>query len=94
MPMAERIITAVANEFCMSAKDIMGPSQQKHVCLPRFVAMGIFLEMTPFSLRAIAKHVGRTDHTVVVNARKRIKPLFQEEAFRNRIEQIKAELAA
>jgi chromosomal replication initiation ATPase DnaA len=62
-------------------------------CIPRYVAIGLMLQLTPMSLPAIGRRLAGRDHTTIVNGRNRLAVLLEGEAFRNRFEQIKQGLS-
>jgi chromosomal replication initiation ATPase DnaA len=92
VPVARRILYAVANEFDMPIAEIVSHHRDKKYTLPRFVAIGLFIELTRLSLPAIGRWLGNRDHTTIINGRRRIEALLESEAFRNRFDQIKAEV--
>lgn len=92
MPIARKILKAVATEFDVTIDDLTGKSRKDYICHARFFAVGLFLEITPFSLPAIGRHLGGRDHTTIISARAQAKKLFAQEAVRNRVDQIKQEL--
>lgn len=91
-PIVPRILAAVAAEFGLSVADLTGPLRKAVHCNARFVAVGLLVEMTRISLPAIGRHLGNRDHTTILHAREQAKKLFASEAFRNRVDQIKAGL--
>lgn len=91
-PMHQRIVEIVAFEFGIAPKQLTGVLRTQPYTTARFVAVGLFVEMTQMSLPAIGRRLGNRDHTTILHARERAKQLFADEAFRNRIEQMKAEI--
>jgi hypothetical protein len=94
VPVARRILCAVANEFEVTISDITERDSHAERALPRFVAIGLMSDLTNMSLVAIGKQLGGRDHTTIWHGRNRIKALLTEEAFHNRYEQIRAGIAA
>lgn len=92
VPIARRILKAVATEFGMTIEDVICRNHHPKYTVPRFVAMGLMLEMTKMSLPAIGRQLGGRDHTTVINGRRHAFKMFAEEAFRNRVDQIKASI--
>ena len=88
-----RILNAVADEFGITVTDVTGSKRTDVNCMARFVAVGLMVEMTHLSFPAIGKRLGGRDHTTILHARNRAVELFANEAFRNRVDQIKSELA-
>ena len=93
-PITMRILRAVAREFGLTTDEIVSRRHTPKYTIPRFVAIGLMIEMTPMSLPAIGRRLGGRDHSTIVNGRRRIWNLLESEAFRNRFDQIKAGIAA
>ena len=93
MPIAQRILRAIANEFEMTVAEMLGPSRDLKFTTPRNFAVGMMLEITNMSLPAIGRRMGGRDHTTIINSRSRFQELVASEAVRNRFDQIKAEIA-
>lgn len=91
-PIIWRIKIAVANEFGITVSELISKVRIADLCLPRYVAMGLMLDLTQMSLPAIGRQMGGRDHTTVINGRNRLAAHLRSEAFRNRYEQIKAGL--
>ena len=89
-PITWRIFRAVSEEFAMPVSEIIGQSRDMKYTLPRYVIMGLMLEMTNISMPGIGRRLGGRDHTTVINGRNRINELLKSESFRNRFDQIKA----
>jgi hypothetical protein len=90
MPLSQRILRAVADEFDMNVHDMTSSLRGQKYVQARFVVVGILLEMTQMSMPAIGRRLGGRDHTTMIHARNKARILFAEEAFRNRVDQIKA----
>jgi hypothetical protein len=93
MSISATILKMVAREFDMPVEDLTGPKRTKQYCIARFVAVGIMTEMTKISLPAMGRRLGGRDHTTIIHAQKQAAKLFSSEAFRNRVDQLKAEIA-
>lgn len=93
MPLATRVLKTVADEFGMTVEELIGQRRTNHYCIARFVVVGILTEMTQMSLPAMGRRLGGRDHTTILHAQRQAEKLFATEAFRNRVDQIKAELA-
>lgn len=91
-PITWRILRAVSDEFEMSVTDILSKRQEAAFTLPRYVVIGLLLQLTNMSLPAIGRRIGGRDHTTVLNGRNRLNELLKSESFRNRYEQIKVGL--
>ena len=93
MPIAMRILRAVAREFGLTTDEVLAKRQTPKYTIPRFVAIGLMIELTPMSIPAIGRRLGGRDHTTIISGRRRIEALLKSEAFRNRFDQIKAGIA-
>ncbi len=93
-PITARILRTVAREFGMTTDEVISRRHTPKYTIPRFVAIGLMIEMTPMSLPAIGRRLGGRDHTTILNGRRRIYTMLESEAFRNRFDQIKSEIAA
>ncbi len=94
VPITWRILRAVSDEFDMPVSEFTGDKRDPKFTLARYVAIGLFLQLTNMSLPAIGRRLGNRDHTTILNGRNRFDALMQGEAFRNRFEQIKSEIGA
>ena len=68
----ELIITTVAEHFDVTADDIKGSKRSQKVTFPRQIVMYLCREMTGLTLAGVAKALGKSDHTTVINAIKKI----------------------
>lgn len=94
MPLATRVLKSVSEEFGMTVEELIGQRRTNRYCIARFVVVGILSEMTQMSLPAMGRRLGGRDHTTILHAQRQAKKLFATEAFRNRVDQIKSEIAA
>src|SRR5262245_43131173 len=91
MPIASRILRIVAAEFGMTINEMLSENRDLRFTTPRYVCIGLMLETTTMSFPAIGRRLQR-DHTTILNGRKKIGQLLESEAFRNRFDQLKAEV--
>lgn len=91
-PLVQRILRAVALEYEVTIQEITEQNRHLEFTIPRFVAVGLMLEMTNLTLPAIGRRLGGRDNATIWHARSRIEGLLESEAFRNRFDQIKAEI--
>jgi len=94
MPISMRILRAVAQEFGLTADEVISRRCSLKYTIPRFVAIGLMIELTPMSIPAIGRRLGGRDHSTIVSGRRRIYAMLESEAFRNRFDQIKAGIAS
>jgi hypothetical protein len=93
-PITWRILRAVSEEFDMPVSEICSAHQESKYTLPRYVAIGLMLQLTNMSYPAIGKRLGGRNHATIINGRERLRALLEGEAFRNRFDQIKASIIA
>lgn len=89
-PITWRILRAVSEEFDMPVSEIVSQNRNQEHCLPRYVAIGLLLQLTNMSWKAVGRRIGDRDHATVISGRNRLNVLLESEAFRNRFDQIKA----
>lgn len=90
----DEILRVVARTFRVEEAEIRGTSRVETVALARHVCMYLARDILPsLSLTQIAQAFGRSDHTTVLHAEKKIKELCdKDEAFRVQLQEIRAEL--
>lgn len=67
------IIDTVAEHYGVSVEDMRGSvRRQRHLAMPRHVAMWLARRLTIMSLEAIAEALGLGDHTTVIYAERKI----------------------
>jgi chromosomal replication initiation ATPase DnaA len=79
----------------MSIEDIVGNSgRSSRRCFAevRFVAIGLAIDLTLMSLPTIGRWLGGRDHSSIINGRKRFLAMMEDESFRNRFDELKAEI--
>jgi hypothetical protein len=64
---AADVVSAVARAFGMSRDDIVGPGRRGAVVDARHTAVAL-LHARGLGMNAVARHVGRSDHSTVINA--------------------------
>lgn len=87
-----RAVEVVAKECDLSPGEVLKPDQSKMPAFARHVIVGILCEITTLSLPQIGHRLGGRDHTTILNSKRRSEELFASEAFRNRVDQLKAEI--
>jgi chromosomal replication initiation ATPase DnaA len=93
IPIARRILKAVSDEFSISIDALISPSRSPEHVIPRYVAISLFLDMTKMSFGSIGKQLGGRDHSTIFQAQPRVNELLASEAFRNRVDEIKADIS-
>lgn len=91
-PIWHRTIAVVADEFGVSVDQMLSKSHKAFLAVARHVAVGILCELTSYSMPQIGRRLGGRDHTTILNSRERALALFESEAIRNRVDQLKAEI--
>lgn len=67
-PSVRRVIAAVARQYGLEPKDLVGPSRRRGVSAPRAIAMFVLRAVSGRSLHAIGRSFGGRDHTTVMHA--------------------------
>jgi chromosomal replication initiator protein len=67
----------VAEHVGVGVKQVLGSSRQKHVVLARAVLIHLARELTAMSFPEIARAMGRTNHSTVITAAKRLSRQMQ-----------------
>ncbi|MCS6983583.1 MAG: chromosomal replication initiator protein DnaA [Leptospiraceae bacterium] len=90
----DEILRVVARTFQVNEEDIKGASRVENVALARHVCMYLARQILPsLSLAQIAQAFGRSDHTTVLHAEKKVKELAdRDDAFRVQLQELRAEL--
>ena len=90
---AELIKEAVAEYYDVPLSSILSQRRDKEVVVPRQVAMYLCHSMLSLPYKKTADIFGRSDHSTVINACKKINDrLEQDEAFRRTLEDIQSRL--
>jgi len=79
-PTVEAIQEAVAGYYGISVEEMKGKRRDKHIVLPRQVAMYIIREEIAMSLPAIGQAFGGRDHTTVLHSYEKIGTEIKEDA--------------
>jgi len=69
----------VAGYFGVSVAEMISQSRREFFCLPRHVCMYLARHHTRLSMQAIAHFHGRSDHTTVLNAERRIQKQIEND---------------
>lgn len=69
---AKQIIERTAKHFQLDAKDIMSPRRDKHIVVPRQIAMYLLRSELHLSFPRIANELGRKDHTTAIHSVEKI----------------------
>lgn len=79
----------VAEEFGIALSDFKTKRRNKHVVLPRQIAMYLSRELTDFSLPEVGGYFGGKDHTTVLHSYKKIKGgLLKDKELEKRVHSI------
>lgn len=71
----------VSAYFGVPVSDMLGQSRREFFCLPRHVCMYLGRHYTRLSMRQIADFFGRSDHTTVLNAERRIQRQIESDTY-------------
>lgn len=83
----------VCKHFGITLAEMKGKKRNKHIVVPRQVAMYLSREFTNNSLPKIGKEFGGKDHTTVIHAHEKIQKLKKEDIeMKNHLNQLEKEL--
>ena len=89
----KQIIEKTARYFQINPKDIISPSRTKNINEARQISMFLIRQELKMSYPAIAKEVGRKDHTTIMHGVQKMEKLFQEDlVFRSYISEVRENL--
>lgn len=87
------IMQKVSERMNVSVQELQSKSRQSSIVLPRFIAMYIATRLTNMTTIDIGKEFGKRDHSTVINARKNVEKMMEEDdSFKERVEDIISEL--
>jgi chromosomal replication initiator protein len=69
---AKQIVERTAKHFQIDSSDIMSPKRDKHIVVPRQVAMYLLRSELHMSFPRIAVELGRKDHTTAIHSVEKI----------------------
>lgn len=68
----KQIILKVSHHFNIPVEDMVGPKRDRHIMLPRQIAMYLMRSELHTSFPSIAKELGRKDHTTAIHSVEKI----------------------
>ena len=88
----QNILTALSSFFQLKQEEIVGRSQTSHITLARHIGMYLTRSLFPdISLSYIASIFGRSDHTTVMYAEKKIRRMIERDlSLKNQIDKIQS----
>lgn len=87
------IMQKVSERMNVSVQELQSKSRQSSIVLPRFIAMYISTRLTNMTTIDIGKEFGKRDHSTVINARKNVEKMMEEDdSFKEKVEDIISEL--
>jgi hypothetical protein len=92
-PLSWKILRAVSQEFDMTVSQMRCTSQHYRYVTPRHFAVGLMAEMTDLSWPKIGALLGGRDHSTALHSWRRYEVIASEEAIRNRLDQMKADIS-
>ena len=85
----ELIISVIADQYGVTAEDIVSKKRSREVALPRQIAMYLCRNMTQLSTTNIGRSFGGRDHTTVMHGCDKINQEMNDNfSFRKRIEEL------
>jgi chromosomal replication initiator protein len=92
---AKQIIEKTARHFQIDAKEICSPKRDKHIVVPRQIAMYLLRSELHLSFPKIATELGRKDHTTAIHSVEKIeKAIKLEFLIREQVAEIREKLYA
>ena len=92
---ARQIIDKTAKHFSLEVKDICSPKRDKHIVVPRQIAMYLLRSELHMSFPRIASELGRKDHTTAIHSVEKIeKSIKLDFATREQVANIREALYA
>lgn len=74
----DMILEFSAREYGVNMEDLVGPSQKNEHAEARYLAIHNIIRICPqYSLREVAKKVGRKDHSTMISAKKKYSDLYE-----------------
>jgi chromosomal replication initiator protein len=90
---AADIMQKISERMNVSIQELQSKSRQSSIVLPRFIAMYISTRLTNMTTIDIGKEFGKRDHSTVINARKNVEKMMEEDdSFKEKVEDIISEL--
>lgn len=89
----KQVIDKTAKHFQVDATDILSPKRDKHIVVPRQIAMYLLRSELHLSFPKIAKELGRKDHTTAIHSVEKIeKALKLDYVIRQQVTEIRDKL--
>ena len=83
----EDIIQIVAEHFEITTSDLVSQKRSREIAYPRQIYMYLCRKLTDISLQAIAKSLGKKDHTTVLHGINKIEEdLLSDEQLKNTVD--------
>jgi chromosomal replication initiator protein len=76
---ADTITQLVAEHFQVKKEDLMSRRQQRHVVTPRQVAMYLIYDLAGLTLKQVAEHFGKKDHSTVIHGCAKVKADLEDD---------------
>jgi chromosomal replication initiator protein len=92
---AKQIIDKTAKHFQIDSKEICGSKRDKHIVVPRQIAMYLLRSELHMSFPCIARELGRKDHTTAIHSVEKIeKSIKLDLLIREQVNEIREKLYA
>lgn len=89
----ENIVEVVCRRYGVTRGELLGASRRSEITLPRHVAMDLAVKYSNLNKSAIARFFGKSDHTSVINAQRKIeRKLKREPRFQNTLDALVKDL--
>jgi chromosomal replication initiator protein len=91
----KQVIDKIARHFQVETKDILSPKRDKHIVVPRQIAMYLLRSELHMSFPKIANELGRKDHTTAIHSVEKIeKAIKLDYVVRQQVTEIREKLYA
>lgn len=89
----KQIISKVSNHFNVDVSDIISPKRDRHIMIPRQIAMYLMRSELHTSFPSIARELGRKDHTTAIHSVEKItKAVKLDYSIRENVAEIREKL--
>lgn len=92
---AKQVVDKTARQFGLNVADICSPKRDKHIVVPRQIAMYLLRSELHLSFPQIARELGRKDHTTAIHSVEKIqKSIKLDFAIREQVAELREKLYA
>ena len=81
----DSIVEHICSLYGVSREQLFGKSRKAEITLPRHLAMYLALKLSGLNKSSLARYFKKSDHTIIINAEKKIKKLAEKDPRLNRM---------